>query len=145
MDDTISRQAAIDELKERRKIYCDNTPESFSLLGHSDKSRVDEIDSAIAILVNLPSAEPEKVCIANVTLSEKTLKELVEKAKAEMVQSTLTVIEPERKKGKWKRIRKDFTHYDYECSECYFTSHFNKHNFCPNCGADMRGDENETD
>ena len=58
-NDLISRQAAIDKLKECRKIYCDNTPESFSLLGHSDKSRVDEIDNAIAILVNLPSAQPE--------------------------------------------------------------------------------------
>ena len=58
MDDLIERRAAIDELMECRKIYCDNTPESFSLLGHSDKSRVDEIDNAIAILVNMPSAQP---------------------------------------------------------------------------------------
>lgn len=57
MEDLISRRAAIDELKACRGIYCDNTPESFSLLGHSDKSRVDEIDNAIAILVNLPSAQ----------------------------------------------------------------------------------------
>lgn len=59
MDDLISRQAAIDELKEHRALYCDNTPDTFSKLSYAEKSRVDELDTAIAILVNLPSAQPE--------------------------------------------------------------------------------------
>ncbi len=57
MDDLISRQAAIDALKEHRALYCDNTPNTFSILSYAEKSRVDELDTAIAILVNLPSAE----------------------------------------------------------------------------------------
>ena len=56
-DDTISRQAAIDALKEHRALYCDNTPDTFSILSYAEKSRVDELDTAIATLVNLPSAE----------------------------------------------------------------------------------------
>ena len=56
-DDTISRQAAIDALKEHRALYCDNTPDTFSKLSYAEKSRVDELDTAIATLVNLPSAE----------------------------------------------------------------------------------------
>lgn len=56
-DDTISRQAAIDALKEHRALYCDNTPDAFSKLSYAEKSRVDELDTAIATLVNLPSAE----------------------------------------------------------------------------------------
>lgn len=58
-EDCISRQAAIDALKEHRALYCDNTPETFSKLSSVEKSRVDELDTAIATLVNLPSAQPE--------------------------------------------------------------------------------------
>ena len=59
MQDLISRQEAIDELKEHRALYCDNTPDTFSKLSYAEKNRVDELDTAIATLVNLPSAEPE--------------------------------------------------------------------------------------
>ena len=58
-EDAISRQAAIDALKEHRALYCDNTPDTFSKLSYAEKSRVDELDTAIATLVNLPSAQPE--------------------------------------------------------------------------------------
>ena len=61
MSDLIDRQAAISALKERRVLYCDNTPTSFSELSFANKSRVDELDSVIAILVNLPSAQPELI------------------------------------------------------------------------------------
>ena len=57
--DLISRQQAIDALKEHRALYCDNTPETFSKLSHVEKSRVDELDTAIATLVNLPTIQPE--------------------------------------------------------------------------------------
>ena len=57
--DLISRQAVLDALKEHRALYCDNTPETFSKLSHVEKSRVDELDTAIATLVNLPTIQPE--------------------------------------------------------------------------------------
>ena len=59
MSDLISRQAAIDALKEHRALYCDNTPDTFSKLSYAEKSRVDELDMAIATLINLPSAQPQ--------------------------------------------------------------------------------------
>lgn len=59
MSDLIDRQAVIDALKEHRNIFCDNTPVTFSTLPYGDKCRVDEIDNAIATLINLPSAQPE--------------------------------------------------------------------------------------
>jgi len=59
-DDTISRQAAIDAIKEHRALYCDNTPDTFSKLSYAEKSRVDELDTAISTLVNLPPAQPER-------------------------------------------------------------------------------------
>ena len=60
MDELISKKAAIDALKEHRALYCDNTPDAFSKLSHAEKSRVDELDTAIATLVNLPPAEPKR-------------------------------------------------------------------------------------
>ena len=57
MDDLIYRRAAIDKLKEHRALYCDNTPDTFSKLSYAEKCRVDELDTAIATLVNQPSAQ----------------------------------------------------------------------------------------
>ena len=47
-------------------------------------------------------------------------------------------IKPERKKGKWKYIG----FMVVECSECNTQFHgLECANFCPNCGADMREDQ----
>lgn len=51
----------------------------------------------------------------------------------------------ERKRGKWVLYDKGFgfTHY---CSLCNFTikeQWIDFYNFCPNCGADLRGGRNE--
>ena len=51
----------------------------------------------------------------------------------------------EREKGKWV-FKNDIaaipTGY-YECSECKNGRLMYKENFCPNCGADMRGKQDE--
>lgn len=48
-------------------------------------------------------------------------------------------IEPERKTGKW--ITQEFGSWA-ECSECHelYDIPIANSNFCPNCGADMRGE-----
>lgn len=53
--------------------------------------------------------------------------------------------EPERKKGKWiydtERVWHDGGIYvQYHCSECRFQIIGSLYNYCPYCGADMRGD-----
>ena len=54
-------------------------------------------------------------------------------------------IEPERKKGEWID-QDDGAYYPVECSECRKIPLFDVYgdyilsNFCPNCGADMKGD-----
>ena len=50
--------------------------------------------------------------------------------------------EPERKKGEWVQISPAKI---YECTACkqnVMTDDIECYNFCPNCGADMRGEQN---
>ena len=63
-------------------------------------------------------------------------------------------VEPERKKGEWEEIEVIADAYDIsgvitwaskmKCDQCGFTTiaikgHFSQYNYCPYCGADMRG------
>ena len=61
--------------------------------------------------------------------------------------SALPSLQPERKKGKWINAYPDIEPnpmFMYGiCSVCgYEQAISNKLNFCPNCGADMRGKQN---
>lgn len=56
--DLIDRQAVIEKMRNRKKLFCKNKIE-FMALSKDEKARVDEIDNCIADLVNAPSAEPE--------------------------------------------------------------------------------------
>lgn len=56
----------------------------------------------------------------------------------------LLSVQPMWKRGKW--IDETFkpwglVHHPYKCDQCGEHSEANS-NFCPNCGADMRGDRN---
>ena len=58
---------------------------------------------------------------------------------AEKLVMDAPTIEPERKKGKW--ITCDILQ-EVKCSECRMCFR-HKAKFCPNCGADMRGEQDE--
>lgn len=49
--------------------------------------------------------------------------------------------QPERIRGRW--IEKLHVHGVAYCSLCDYELHTNDTNFCPNCGADMRGEHDE--
>lgn len=52
--------------------------------------------------------------------------------------------QPERKTGRWKRRIVDSGYNaDWICSECGYRvkTDFVNYNYCPNCGADMRGEQ----
>ena len=57
--------------------------------------------------------------------------------------NALPSAEPQRKKGKWIKMS-DADGIYWACSECGEdiprTESIDKINFCPNCGADMRGE-----
>ena len=63
----------------------------------------------------------------------------------------MPTIEPERKKGRFIGTEYDGyadgnpVYYAWECSECgcVFEDEEPTYNFCPNCGADMRGGDAE--
>lgn len=50
--------------------------------------------------------------------------------------------QPERKKGKW--LRSGNCIFPYECDQCGDTNE-RATPFCPNCGAEMRGEQDEKD
>lgn len=56
---------------------------------------------------------------------------------------SLPLAQSERKKGKWIKAGQSFVFpkkfRNYSCSECGYDIDKIKFNFCPNCGADMRG------
>ena len=54
--------------------------------------------------------------------------------------------QPERKKGKWIEAYDPFNRISGRCSVCGWEAHLYEDdvvgmNYCPNCGADMRGEE----
>ena len=88
---------------------------------------------------------PQVVLFAENTTEEEKQK-LVAELKAVMDKAKLTA-EPERTKGEWK----PFNSYYRKCDKCERMvgfdyadpEHGNWFNFCPNCGADMRGNNND--
>ena len=54
--------------------------------------------------------------------------------------------QPERKTGRWiPHEDEDGEYYGDKCSECgeWYVMPYGKTNFCPNCGANMRGEQDE--
>jgi len=104
MSDLISRQDALDALKEYEVVESDN----FTKTDLITMMTVGTIANCIEAIVDLPSAEPE------------------------------------RKKGEWIKVG----HWgrSYKCNQCGNYLDFDgvnagrgDVNFCPNCGADMKG------
>ncbi len=65
---------------------------------------------------------------------------------AEKIVDSMSTVE-ERKVGKWIKnpnciatVREPFY---YQCSICECPARSNNHNYCPNCGAEMRGGKND--
>ena len=70
---------------------------------------------------------------------------LEDKKTIEQIIDEQPTIEPERKKGKWINLKnKKGTILALRCSVCGNSpKHAIRSDFCPNCGADMRGEEDD--
>ena len=147
-NDCISRQAAIDAVNEWLKLYVINRTMS-------------NITSIQDILRQLPSAQQERILYANMSDAEfeKWLYEhgicnpnihesipcdavplLIDNAISELPSAQL-----EQKKGEWIPVTNG--RGGFECDQChnYAPSYQDGvewlSDFCPNCGADMRGEQ----
>ena len=95
--------------------------------------------AAIDAIKNLPSAEPEKMLVAEVKLSKDQIQDAVNNA----VEEIKAEMELKRRKGKWIHDNPN----TFRCSKCNKYLDIGcgnmKMNYCPNCGADMREGEQE--
>ena len=101
---------------------------------------IDEIDNA-------PTVEPEvkEVPIATVTFDMEKLKELTNDIVERIKSGEIVVPRP---KGKWIDVpcERDLlfnTGIKYTCSVCGKFNSNGHSSFCPDCGADMRGDTDD--
>ena len=142
MDDLISRQDAIEHLKNRLYETELNSVAKYPYYAEMADNRVD------VWMNEVPSAERDY----NFNEWCTDCKEYDHERHCcprfnQVIRTTLQEVQEERKKGTWKR---EISHYDGSyhlycscCGECCGIT-INKLNrewsFCPNCGADMRGE-----
>jgi len=145
MDDSISRQAAINAVcMEWCGVKHQDCKHPFDA-EKDDYYWCDGCETALRTLPDLPSAEPEKACIAKITLSEEQVREAFEKAKSEIVQ-VLPSAQP-RPRGRWLPDNRNYYEERFVCSVCERSYEVDTcmgeptWDFCPGCGADMRGEQ----
>lgn len=149
MSDLINRPDAIETLL----IGCEmlrRVLDDLSIVGR-DREKfswgLGLIESYIDDINELPSAEPEQwnTCFdcplshGCPVINGCTNEQAMEYA-GEIPDNCPLSAEPQRKKGEWDYT--DDMYETYKCSECGFnTDDYIEYNFCPNCGADMRGEQ----
>lgn len=143
MDDLISRQAAIDEIKAlyewHEVVTEDRAIDHFKRLPSAQSERMKLVQKAVNTIMNTSRSNSVKdKCFRNAA-------RLVQNAiDGEPQDFELIPDEPERKKGRWinhGQYADFFPHCEYRCSVCdhpYLEIEI-AYDFCPNCGADMRG------
>ena len=84
-------------------------------------------------------------CISRQAAIDAVVSAMIDGADAELVEGVMELLpsaQPERKKGKW--IEHNPHNWGlgiiYECSECGYEMDCEEPNYCPSCGADMRGE-----
>lgn len=102
--------------------------ELWKIVHFSGKSTI-TIDEILALIDNAPT-------IKTFTLAD------IEKQYRKGLEKGLSEWETERPQGEWITNSDDYSwkNRGRHCSICHYNVEFSC-NFCPNCGADMRGEE----
>lgn len=95
------------------------------------------------LIDNAPTVKPEKVLVANVTFDKDELARLVDERVIEPIKNGELVLQTdERPHGEWLEPFESNGKTYHKCTHCHISSELILFgNFCPNCGADMRGGE----
>lgn len=93
---------------------------------------------------NAPTVEPEKVVVANFSFDKDELDQIVRDRVIEPIKNGELVIKEEKPQDKWGKwviteIRCPIC-LEYFQTDCYSTEDLNE---CPNCGADIRGEDHD--
>ena len=133
MADLIDRQAAIDAIESTDWYHQNSNGEMVPGANSSVHQPWYKADEILAVIENLPSAQPE------ITL-ESAIDYLHSIGWMQEHDRVLT----ERKTGRWKKAYGDHIYAGLRpwamcCSECGMIGGGTR--YCPNCGADMRGEK----
>ena len=108
---------------------------------------VEALEMAIKALEQQPCEDAVSRKVALDSLEELDWDTTYERSQVEEMLKSLPSVTPIRPKGKWIEKVDEETAYSktwhYECSECgkNNTCFGGNPNFCPHCGADMRGEK----
>ena len=156
MSDTISRQAAIDGFYEMA----------------SDMDYLCTVSDYVSFLESLPSAQPEKrtqertkTHACDLISRQAAIDALDKRFDSIPMEQTTEILllrkdlrnlpsaQPQRMRGKWTYGEDEYGIDGYHCDKCgffvpwdythKFIDFIKDYHFCPNCGADMRGEQDE--
>ena len=114
MQDLISRQAAIDALR---------AMQTYKLFAGDDMLLIDQAGAQTELML-LPPIQPKRGMWIEDKGQQTLMQNFIERGEVWRVCSVC---------GAGHMIG-----HKYECDKAYHETH---HNFCPNCGADMRGEQ----
>ena len=117
-EDAISRKAVVKYIKA-----------SDAELGHDSENEM-----VVEDILNMPPVTPV-ACIATVKFSKEDIEELVNEKMKDIV--------VERKKGKWIVLKDEYGDICEAICSCCEDNGNHKWKYCPNCGADMRGEQDD--
>ena len=139
-NDLISREALKKDFKERL-AKCDEWIEKAK--DKETRIRASTVKAFIAEVIMTIDNAP------TVELTESEVQEVLNKRCMTAVPNEYLIAlhgKTERPKGKWYKTGQSFIHpnkfMNYGCSNCFYEldEHIRKEpNFCPNCGAEMKG------
>ena len=141
-----------EESRDRLKHLLDNIPKEPPTECDNVEEWIyenEEIRKALEVAIQDLSAEPCEDTISRQAVIDSLHNKFADGFDSDRWWNSMSVlyvinkvppVQPSRPKGEWERVTDKTGHLVWEC-KCGWQERLST-NFCPNCGADMRGDEN---